>query len=268
VVAEELGTTTDKVRQLIKGEEILATGKPAHEYVSREELAAACETGLMELLRRLGQEVPQIFEESLEYLRRGHMGLAERACWRLVARESMVGSFALPYEMAFHLARGERDEVEARLGFIRKAEDAARARLMRNLRRALRGMSFEDEAARATAERLLGGDETSKSDGPVIGSKPDELQRLAMFITTAIFNEVDRRRKKFIRPGRKDEVSEIIRSAVYSSLYAHESCERLASSREFIDAIGVLMPRYYRPAGLVSNLVREQETDDNNVIEG
>jgi hypothetical protein len=114
VVAEELGTTTEKVRQLIKGGEILATGKPAHEYVSREELAAACEAGLTELLRRLGQESPQIFEESLKYLHQGHMGLAERACRRLVARESMVGSFALPYETAFHLALGELDEV--RLG--------------------------------------------------------------------------------------------------------------------------------------------------------
>src|SRR4051812_43297840 len=56
VVAEELGTTTDMVRQLIKGGEILAAGKPAHEYVSREELAASCEAGLTELLRRLGQE--------------------------------------------------------------------------------------------------------------------------------------------------------------------------------------------------------------------
>src|SRR4051794_13115146 len=39
VVAEELGTTTAKVRLLIKGGEILAAGKSAHEYVSREELA-------------------------------------------------------------------------------------------------------------------------------------------------------------------------------------------------------------------------------------
>jgi hypothetical protein len=195
VVAEELGTTTDKVRQLIKGGEILATGKPAHEYVNREELAAACEVGLAELLRRLRQEAPQIFEESLEHLHQGHMGLAERACRRLVARESIAGGFALPYETAFHLACGELDEVEARLGSIGRAEDVARARLMHNLRRALRGMSFEDEAARATAERFLGSDEAPTSDGPkVIGSKQDELQRLAMFITTVVFNEIDRRR--------------------------------------------------------------------------
>lgn len=267
VVAEELGTTTDKVRQLIKGGEILATGMPAHKYVSREELAVACEAGLTELLRRLGQEAPQIFEESLEYLHQEHMGLAERACRRLVARESMAGSFALPYETAFHLARGELDEVEARLGSIRRAEDVARARLIRNLRRVLRGMSFEDKAARATAERLLGGDESSKSDGPkVIGSKNDELQRLAMFITTVVLKEVDRRRKKILRPGSKEELSEIIRNAVYSSLYAHESHDQLASSREFIDAIIVLMPRYYRPARLIGDLVREQERNDDNVV--
>jgi hypothetical protein len=177
----------------------------------------------------------------------------------------MAGGFALPYETAFHLSRGELDEVEARLGFTGRAEDAARLRLMRNLRRALRGMSFKDEAARATAERLLGGDEASTSDCPkVIGFKHDELQRLAMFITTVVFNEIDMRRKKFLKPGRKDEVSEIIHSAVYSSLYAHENQDRLASSREFIDAISVMMPRYYQPAKLIGNLMSDHEND--NVI--
>src|SRR5947209_12762347 len=46
VVAEELGTTTSKVRLLIKGGEILASGEAAHAYVRREELAAAYEAGL------------------------------------------------------------------------------------------------------------------------------------------------------------------------------------------------------------------------------
>jgi hypothetical protein len=262
VAAEELGTTTDKVRLLIKGGEILATGKPAHEYVSRDELAAACEAGVTELLRRQDQEASSIFEESVAYLHQGHLSLAERACRRLVARESMVGAFALPYETALHLARGEMDEVEARLGFIGRAEDIGRARLIRNLRRALRGVSFKDEAAKAIAERLLSDDEAPALDGPqILGSKLDELQRLAMFITTVVFNEIDRRRKKF----RKDELSELIRSTVYSSLYAHESYDRLASSREFIDAIKVLMPRYYRPARLISDLVRDQENDEQSV---
>jgi hypothetical protein len=267
VVAEELGTTADKVRLLIKGGEILATGKPAHEYVSRDELAAACEAGVTELLRRLDQEASSIFEESVAYLHQGQLLLAEKACGRLVARESMVGAFALPYETAFYLARGELDEVDASLDFIGRAEDAVRARLMRNLRRALRGVSFKDEAAKAIAERLLGGGEASALDGPkILGSKLDELQRLAVFITTVVFNEIDRRRKRFFKPGREDELSELIRNAVYSSLYAHESYDRLASSREFVDDIRALMPRYYRPARLIGDLVRDQETNDENVI--
>lgn len=85
-----------------------------------------------------------------------------------------------------------------------------------------------------------------------------------MFITTVVFNELDRRRKKFIRPGRKNELSEIIRSAVYSALYAHESRERLASSGEFVNAISVLILRYYRPAKLIGNLLSDHEND--NVI--
>src|SRR3712207_544866 len=127
VVAEELGTTTDKVRQLIKGGEILATGKPAHEYVSREEIGPACEIGAKELLRRLNQEPAQIFDESIEYLHLGRLSSAERACRRLTARESIVGAYALPYETALLLARAEMEEVDARLGFIGTAEDAMKA---------------------------------------------------------------------------------------------------------------------------------------------
>lgn len=267
--SEELGTTTDKVRQLIKGGEILATGKPAHEYVSREELAAACEAGVTELLRRLGQEAPQIFEESLEHLHQGHMDLAERACRRLVARESMAGGFALPYETAFHLARAELDEVEARLGSIGRAEDAARARLMRNLRRALRGMSFTDEAAKATAERLLQRNDSSDVGGhKIFGGKLDEQQRLAMFITTVVVDEIGRRWKRRLKESQREELREIIQRAVYSSLYAHESYDRLASSKEFVDAVGVLMPQYYRHAGLIKALVREHERNAQDTIEG
>jgi hypothetical protein len=110
VVAEELGTTTAKVRLLIKGGEILASGKPAHEYISREDLAEACKVGVKELIHRLTQEADEIFEESVEYLHQGQQRLAERACRRLVARESIAGAFALPYETAFLLARGDLDE--------------------------------------------------------------------------------------------------------------------------------------------------------------
>jgi hypothetical protein len=269
VVAEELGTTTEKVRLLIKGGEILATGKPAHEYVSREELAAACEAGLTELLRRLGQEASQIFEESLEYLYRGHMGLAERACRRLIARESTVGHFALPYETAYLLALAELDEVDARLGFMGKAEEAAKARYIRHLRRVLHGMSFKDEAAKATAERLLQRNDSSDVGGhKIFGAKLDEQQRLAMFITTVVVDEIGRRWKRPLKESQREELREIIQRATYSSLYAHESYDRLASSREFVDAVGVLMPRYYRPAGLIEALVREHERNAQDTVEG
>jgi hypothetical protein len=266
VVAEELGTTTDKVRLLIKGGEILATGKPAHEYVSREELAAACEAGLTELLRRLRQESPQIFVESLEYLHQGRMDLAQRACRRLVARESMAGSFALPYETAFHFARAELDEVEARLGFIERAEGTARSRLMRNLRRALHGMSFEDEAAKATAERLLQRNDSGDTSGhKTFGAKLDEQQRLAMFITTVVVDEIGRRWKRRLKETQREELREIIWRAVYSSLYAHESYERLASSREFVDGVKGLMPRYYKRAELIEGLVDNKGDDQDTV---
>ncbi len=261
VVAEELGTTTGKVRLLIKGGEILASGKPAHEYVSREELAAACEAGVKELLRRLNQGAEQIFEESVSYLSQGRLELAERACRRLIARESIVGAFALPYETGLLLIRDELDEVEARLRFIERSEDAERARFIHNLRRILRGVSFQDEAAQAIAERILHVDEAGDVGGrKVYGFKLDARQQLAMFITTVVFSEMERRWKRSPLPARRgEELHEIIRSAVYSSLHAHESYDRLASSREFVDAVRVLMPRYYKPAKLIGDLVRGNE---------
>jgi hypothetical protein len=60
-------------------------------------------------------------------------------------------------------------------------------------------------------------------------------------------------------------VREIVRSAVYSSLHAHESYERLASSREFVDAVRVLMPRYYQPARIIGDLVKEDESNQENI---
>lgn len=253
VVAEELGTTTAKVRLLIKSGEILASGNPAHEYVSREELAEACASGVKELTRRLGQEAHEIFEESIAHLHQGRLRLTERSCRRLNARESIAGAFALPYETALLLIKADLVEVETRLRFIRRAEDAARNRLLHNLRRILRGMNFQDSAAKAVAERLLHGDESQDVEGSkVLDLKLDEPQQLATFITTVIFNEIDRRWKKKLRTGRREELHEIVLSAVYSSLHAHESYDRLASSKEFVDAIRIgsagLIPRRGRAA--------------------
>lgn len=265
VVAEELGTTTAKVRLLIKGGEILASGKSAHEYVSREELAVACEAGVKELMRRLEQDAAGVFEESVEYLCQGQPRLAERACRRLVARESVAGTFALPYETALLLVRGDLDEVDARLRFIRRAEGAVRARLLHNLSRILRGVSFQDDAMKAIAERLLHADEARNEDGrKFFGSKLDELQQFAMFITTVVFGEIERRQKTPLKAGHEERLREIIRSAVYSSLHAHENYDCLASSREFVDAIRVLMPRYYQPTKLIGDLTRGLESTQAN----
>lgn len=189
------------------------------------------------------------------------MRLAERACQRLVARESIAGTFALPYETALLLARAELDEVDSRLRFIERAEEAERARLVHNLREILRGVSFQDEAAQAVAERILQGNELNNVDSrKVFGSKLDDQQQFAMFITTVILGEIDRRWKRRLRTGQVEELSEIIRNAVYSSLHARASYDRLASSKEFVNAVRVLMPRYYQPAVLIGNLVRSNET--------
>ena len=259
VVAEILGTTIAKVRLLIKGGEIMTSGNPAHEYISREELAEACEAGVKELMRRLGHEAHEIFEESVTYLHQGQLRLAERACRRLIARESIAGSFALPYETVLLLAQAQLCEVDARLTFIRKAEATDRARFLDNFRKILRGMSFKDDAAKAIAERLLHeGNSHNVESRKALGSKLDEQQQFAMFITTVVINEISRRWRKRLRISQKEELNEIILSAVYSSLHAHMSYDRLASSKEFVDAIRSLMPRYNKPAKLIDYLVLDR----------
>jgi hypothetical protein len=268
VVAEELGTTTAKVRQLIKSGEILASGSTAHEYISREELVAACETGVKRLLQHLSQGSEEIFEESVVYLHQGHLQLAERACKRLIARETIIGLFALPYETGLLLARAELDEVVARLRFIAKSEYHERAHFVRNIRRILRGMSYKNQAARAIAERFLCGDDELKVETrKVLGTKLDEQQQLAMFIATVVFSEVDRRWKKRLNEYQSEELREIVQNSVYSSLYAHESYDRLASSREYVNSIRVLMPPYYKPATLLDGLVTDYEKKGQDVID-
>jgi hypothetical protein len=259
VVAEELGTTVNKVRLLIKSGEILAAGRPAHEYVSREELASACEVGVKKLLRRLDQEAPEIFEKSVSYLHQGQLRLAERSCQRLIARESIVGIYALPYETALLLARADIDEVNVRLRFIRRAANKEQACLIRNLRRILRGMSFQNEEVKAINEGILYVDGERNVDGlKVFGSKLDEHQQSAMFITTIVCDEINRRWKKPSRIGQSEELQRIIRDAVYSWLHAHDSCGRLASSKLFLDSIRALVPRYYEPAQLIGGLVKDK----------
>ena len=260
VVAEDLGITVGKVRLLIRGGEIMASGRPAHEYVSREELAVACEIGVNELMRRLNQEAAEIFEESVVYLHQGQLRLAERSYRRLIARESIVGTLALPYETALLLAQAELAEVDARLAFIRQTKEAERARLIRNLRRILQGMSFQDEAAQAIAERFLHMREERNVDShKIFSSKLEGKQQFAMFVTTVVVDEINRRWKRTLKIDQREELRRIIQSAVYSSLHAHESYDRLASSREFVDAIRVLMPQYYERANLIGDLIIEQE---------
>jgi hypothetical protein len=259
VVAEELGTSTAKVRLLIKGGEILCSGKPAHEYVSREELAAACEAGMKELMQRLGQEAGAVFEESVEYFRQGQLQSAERACRRLIARESIVGIYALPYELALLLVKAELDEVNARLRYIGRVEDTVRVHLLHNSRRLISGVTLQNTAMKAIAERLLQEDETSNPK--VLGQNLDELQQLAMFITAVVFGEIERRWAMPIQTSHEEQLREIIRGAVYSSLHAHENYDRLTSAKEFVNSVRVFIPRYYKPAKLIDNLAWRSGTE-------
>ena len=264
VVAQELGTTTSKVRQLIKAGEIFTTGKPAHEYINREELEVACSSGLKELLRRLLQEPAEIFEESIKYLHQNHLELAERVSLRLTARETSVGIYSFTYETALLLARADLDGIDYRLEFVRNNEIIERESLLRNLRRLLSGMTFESVSAQAIAERLLSSsEETYVIARRVSGSEMDELQQAAIFIATFVCDEISQRWKRHhLLRWEMDELRRVVSNAVYSSLYARESYRHLATSKEFVDSITCLIPRLCEPPTLVAGLVKDYDSGD------
>src|SRR4051812_42303754 len=73
VVADELGLTYEQVRGLIRIGEIEATGKTAHERISRGELERLTIIGVPELLRLSRQECAEIFEQAIPHLQRGNL---------------------------------------------------------------------------------------------------------------------------------------------------------------------------------------------------
>jgi hypothetical protein len=163
VIAEELDLTINQVRSLIKLGEIRASGKLAHERISRDELERLCTLGVAELIRRSEESAADIFEQSIPYLQEGELEAANIAYQRLEARESWSGPHAPAFLVALELARGEIEHALFTLKCINTYPDILHRLAIRScLGRILRTIRYEEPAARELCKQTLRYIETGK----------------------------------------------------------------------------------------------------------
>jgi hypothetical protein len=268
VVADELGLSYDQVRLLIKLGEIEATGSQAHERVNRIELERVATIGGPELLRLAEQEASEIFEQSLPLLQSGDIELAERAYRRLDARESWQGPYAPAYLVGLELAKGELKDALSSINLIYDCDEPLlRITTMTYLGRLLPELRLNDKGAQILRDQLIalaeGGSarhEPFKRSRPKQSTKKglDELQRRAMYLTTSVLTELRKRRSddQLSIPNFPSEISEeefslLIRSALYTALYAEFFYEYSTASRLYFDMTNGMIPKKYQPADLL-----------------
>lgn len=156
VVADELGLKYEQVRKLIKLGEIAASGKTAHERISRNELERITIMGVPELLCLSHQESAEIFEQGMQYLQSGDLEAAERTCRRLNARESWRGPFAPSFLVGFELVSGNLDDALSSVKLIFECEDLLlRIAIMTYLRRLLRSVHVKEHGGQELCNQLI-----------------------------------------------------------------------------------------------------------------
>lgn len=271
VVADELGLKYEQVRSLIRLGEIAATGKTAHERISRGELERITTMGVPELLRLSGQECAEIFEQAIPHLQSGDLETAKRAYRRLEARQSWRGPYAPAFLVGLELANGDLDGALSSIELIYEYEDPLRkVVVMTYLGRLLRGMTLNESGARelrdqftVLAENVTAKRERFENHQPKQpkGRLTDELQQQAMYLTTAVMNEL-RKYKLYDRHSTLDapsqaleqEADRIIRDAIYTALYAEAFYEKSSWSRIYVDMTRGMIPKSYRPANLLERV--------------
>lgn len=156
-VADELGLTYKQIRGLIRSGEIEATGKVAHERVSRVEMERIAALGGAELLRLGRQESVEIFEEAVPYLQDGDLEFSEGAYRRLKGRGAWGVAYAPAFLLCLELAKGEFDNASDTIRLIQECIDPfERAATMCYARKLLGGMRLGDDV-RQFSELLLAG---------------------------------------------------------------------------------------------------------------
>lgn len=155
-VADELGLTCNQVRRMVKSGEIEATGRQAHERISRAELERIVGLGAAGLLRLAQQEADDIFAEAVPHLQQGDLESAERAYRRLRGRGGWQPPRLSAFLLCLEIAKGEFENARDSIRLIAECEDpferAATAEYVRHL---LAGLNLITDGAREFREQLL-----------------------------------------------------------------------------------------------------------------
>lgn len=257
-VADELGVTFEQVRLFIKAGEIEATGKPAHERISRAEMERIAALGAAELQRLWEQDSTEIFAEAAPDLQAGNLELAERASRRLNARRDWRDVYAPVFLLGLELAKGEFEEVQDSIQFILDDEDLIkRTAAMTCLNQLLTGMQFTDGSAQAICDHLLASvsgntsfvRQRNKPSPKQPTEQEDELQRRAAYLVTAMQLELrkhhlqhQRRKSKLLSELRDEKFNLLLRSAIYTALYAEAFCHESEASSKYFARTNSMIP--------------------------
>jgi hypothetical protein len=276
-VADELGITCNQIRYLIKSGEIEGTGKGGHERVSRVELERITALGAAELLRLSRQESAEIFEEAVPHLRSGDLELSERAYRRLRARGSWQEPYVSAFLLCLEIAKGDFESARAKIKIIHECEDPfEKAEMLTSLKRLLREMRPTSDGAQAFREQLLMSTEgaaipatrSNRSLSKGSNKEVDELQHRAAYLAAAVQLELRKheprrkRTKLAVHAEAPDEKFDLLlRSTIYTALYAEATCQKAETSRMYVAAINSMMPAKYQPAVLLESLPIPGKTD-------
>jgi hypothetical protein len=278
VVADELGQTTHQLIDLIKLGEIEASGKLPHARISREELEELAELGAAEMQRRSAQPAEEIFEEAVKHLRQGDQRYAERAYRRLYAREAWQGTYAPALLAGLELFRGEIEDALSTIQFISEREDPLwRTTTMIHLRRILREVKFKEGSSQELCSHLLmvtegntGLTRRNKVSQIQLGEETECLRHLAIYLAAAVENELYRFRATRRYRGRttlyikdEQELASLIRSAIYTALYAESICDNSLDGRLYVGAIKATILRQHDPLTLLKHFRLNNESDSS-----
>jgi hypothetical protein len=262
VVADELGVSYEQVRDLVKLGEIAATGRTAHERISRVELERVAALGPAELIRLSRQESSEIFEQAILLLQGGDLKEAERAYQRLDARLSWRGPYAPAFLVGLELAKGDFNGALSSVKLIHEHNDLLlKMMTVTYLGRVLRGMSLSEKGAQEMCEMLAAlADEVAATGRVRTGvsqrreNNIDGMQWQAAYLATSVMGELRKRMplKSHADPwALEQEVGFLIRNALYTALYAEAFYADDTACKLYADMTRAMTPKELLPATLL-----------------
>lgn len=262
VVADELRLSCERVRGLIMLGEIEATGRTAHERISRVELERIAALGPNELLRLSREESAEIFEQALLCLQTSDLNAVEKAYRRLEARLSWRGPYAPAFLVGLELAKGDLDGALSSVKLIYEHDDLLqKMAVMTYLGRVLRGMRLSEKGAQELCGMLTalaeeGG--TTRIQGRTQGRKrpsgkaPTDMQRQAAYLTTSVLRKYMRMTSNASPQVSGREVVTVVRDALYTALYAEAFYDDDAACSLYADMTRVMTPKGPPPTLLIA----------------